>query len=116
MHCFFAYIVDGVVVDVIVVPREATWDENGIEDESIGSSYCQQFKTGQWVQTFPDTRKRKWFAGVGFSWRADLDGFIPPKPNTDCVLDEELCHWIAPDGTNLSIPPAPRSMPTGDTL
>jgi hypothetical protein len=111
MHCFFAHIVDDKVVDVIVVPREATWDSNGIEDESVGSAYCQQFKTGLWVQTFPDARKRKWFAGVGFSWRGDLDGFVPPKPNTECTLDEERCHWIAPDGTNLSIPSAPRSMP-----
>lgn len=108
MYSYYANVKDGLVVNVIVVPREATWDENGVVSDEVGQVYCQQFGDGEWIQTYEDARKHKWFAGVGFSWRADLDAFVPPQPTPDSVLDEELCHWIAPDGTDLSIPPAPR--------
>jgi hypothetical protein len=34
------------------------------------------------------------YAGVGFTYDADLDAFIPPKPSDDAVLDEETFSWI----------------------
>jgi hypothetical protein len=111
MHSFYARIVDNIVVDVIAIPREATWNENGVEDDTVGVAYCNSLLEAEWVRTYPDVRKHKWFAGVGFTWRPDLDAFVPPQPHPDCTLDEEHCHWIAPDGTNVSVPSKPRSTP-----
>jgi len=36
------------------------------------------------------------YAGVGFTYDADRDAFIPPKPFNSWVLDEDTCLWVAP--------------------
>jgi len=36
------------------------------------------------------------YAGVGFTYDADRDAFIPPKPFESWVLDEATCLWVAP--------------------
>lgn len=36
------------------------------------------------------------YAGVGFTYDADRDAFIPPKPFDSWVLDEATCLWEAP--------------------
>jgi len=36
------------------------------------------------------------YAGVGFTYDADRDAFIPPKPFDSWVLDEDTCLWVAP--------------------
>jgi hypothetical protein len=36
------------------------------------------------------------YAGVGFTYDADRDAFIPPKPFESWVLDEATCLWTAP--------------------
>ncbi len=37
------------------------------------------------------------YAGVGFTYDADRDAFIPPKPFESWVLDESTCLWVAPE-------------------
>jgi hypothetical protein len=39
---------------------------------------------------------RKNFAGVGFQYDAIRDAFIPPKPFSSWVLNEDTCLWDAP--------------------
>jgi hypothetical protein len=39
---------------------------------------------------------RKNYAGVGFSYDAQKDAFIPPKPYASWVLNETTCLWEAP--------------------
>ncbi len=36
------------------------------------------------------------YAGIGFTYDADRDAFIPPKPYDSWVLDETTCLWVAP--------------------
>ncbi len=36
------------------------------------------------------------YAGRGFTYDADRDAFIPPKPYDSWVLDETTCLWVAP--------------------
>jgi hypothetical protein len=36
------------------------------------------------------------YAGVGFTYDAGRDAFIPPKPFDSWVLDEATCLWQAP--------------------
>ncbi len=36
------------------------------------------------------------YAGIGFTYDADRDAFIPPKPFDSWVLDETTCLWVAP--------------------
>ena len=39
---------------------------------------------------------RKNYAGIGFTYDADRDAFIPPKPFDSWLLDEDTCLWFAP--------------------
>jgi len=46
----------------------------------------------------PDQSKafRKNYAGLGYTYDAARDAFIPPKPFASWVLDESTCLWNAP--------------------
>jgi hypothetical protein len=58
-----------------------------------------------WVQTSYNTRGgehpegrplRKNYAGIGYTYDAGRDAFIPPKPYSKWVLNETTCLWDAP--------------------
>ena len=38
---------------------------------------------------------RKNYAGLGYTYDAGRDAFIPPKPYNSCVLNEDTCLWDA---------------------
>ena len=98
----FAKVNNGVVEQVIVAEQE-------FFDTFIDSS------PGVWLQTSYNTRGgvhydpatgepsadqskalRKNYAGIGYSYDATRDAFIPPKPYASWVLDEQTCLWNAP--------------------
>jgi hypothetical protein len=39
---------------------------------------------------------RKNYAGIGYTYDANRDAFIPPKPYASWALNEETCLWEAP--------------------
>ena len=39
---------------------------------------------------------RKNYAGKGYEWREDLDGFVPPRPYDSWSLEPETCQWKPP--------------------
>jgi hypothetical protein len=51
---------------------------------------------GKWIQTSYNGNIRKNYAGIGFTYDAGRDAFIPPKPYDSWLLDEETCQWKAP--------------------
>ena len=51
---------------------------------------------GTWVQTSYNDNFRKRFAGVGYTYNATLDAFIPPQPFSSWTLNETTCLWEAP--------------------
>jgi len=95
----FAKVNNGVVEQVIVAEPE-------FFDTFVDSS------PGQWIQTSYNTRGgvhygqdgqpdggvalRKNYAGIGFSYDAQRDAFIPPKPYASWMLNEDTCQWEAP--------------------
>lgn len=88
----FAKVVDGKVVQVIVAEPE----------------FFQTFvdsSPGTWVQTSYNTHAgqhpegrplRKNYAGIGYTYDAQRDAFIPPKPFPSWVLNEDTCLWDSP--------------------
>lgn len=86
------------VVNVIVVANTETSDANGVEDESIGVGFCKRLfgSATNWIQTSYNGNFRKNFAGIGYTYDAQRDAFIPPKPFASWVLVEETCQWEAP--------------------
>lgn len=98
----FAKVNNGVVEQVIVAEPE-------FFETFVDSS------PGQWIQTSYNTRGgvhydpatgepsadqskalRKNYAGIGYTYDAQRDAFIPPKPFASWVLNEDTCLWDAP--------------------
>ena len=87
----------GTVTQVIVVDNSVLMDEHGFEAEHLGALFCGRLFGGTWVQTFYSGKRRKHFAGVGYTYDKARDAFIPPRPGDDWTFDEDACAWIAPD-------------------
>lgn len=90
--------IDGnnIVTQVIVVANSDTSDATGEEKEHIGAAFCEKLFGGTWKQTSYNATFRKNYAGIGFTFDADRDAFIPPKPYASWVLNETTCQWEAP--------------------
>ena len=87
---------NNVVTQVIVVANSDTSDAEGVEKEHIGAAFCERLFGGTWKQTSYNGNKRKNYAGIGFTYNADLDAFVPPKPFNSWLLNEETAQWEAP--------------------
>jgi len=93
----FAEIDDNnVVLRVIVVANKDTADANGNEVESIGVAFCQRLLGGNWKQTSYNGNFRKNYAGIGYTYDAGIDAFVPPKPYPSWVLNSNTAQWEAP--------------------
>jgi hypothetical protein len=89
----FARVENGVVTQVIV-----------IDQETLNTGHWGDPKT--WIQTSYNTQGgkhtlggtplRKNYAGISYTYDAQRDAFIPPKPYASWILDEETCLWQAP--------------------
>ena len=90
---------ENVVTQVIVA------DQDFINTGAVGDP-------AKWIQTSYNTRAgvhygqdgqpdggvalRKNYAGIGYSYDAGRDAFIPPKSFDSWILDEETCLYSAP--------------------
>lgn len=90
----FAQIENGTVTQVIVVSNNELLVD-GVEVESKGVEFCQSLFGGTWVQTSYNNNIRKQYAGIGFTFDADADVFIAPKPFPSWSLDANY-DWQAP--------------------
>lgn len=98
----YAKVVDGIVQEVLVASKDF------IDSGVVGMP-------AMWVKTSYNTRGgvhyepnsniasadqskalRKNFAGIGFTYDAVRDAFIPPKPFPSWVLNGDTCLWDAP--------------------
>ena len=87
---------NNVVKKVIVVGNADTSDAHGVEKEHIGAAFCERLLGGTWKKTSYNGNIRKRYAGVGFSYNAELDAFIGPKPHASWVLNNTTADWDAP--------------------
>jgi len=89
----WARVQNGVVTSVIVIEKEVLdlghW---GDPAEYIQTSY----NTSGGKHLLGGTPLRFNYAGLGYSYDAVRDAFIPPKPFASWLLDEETCLWNAP--------------------
>ena len=87
---------NNVVTQVIVVSNTDTSDAHGVEKEHIGAAFCERLLGGTWKQTSYNGNIRKRYAGIGFSYNAELDAFIGPKLHASWVLNNTTADWEAP--------------------
>ena len=85
-----------VVLRVVVIGNADTSDANGVEKEHIGAAFCEKLFGGTWKQTSYNGNMRKRYAGIGYTYNAELDAFVPPKPFASWTLNSETADWQAP--------------------
>lgn len=81
------------VLRVVVVDNKDTADAGGNEKEYIGAAFLERLLGGTWKQTSYSARIRKNYAGIGYTYDAGRDAFIPPKPDGNWTLNETTCQW-----------------------
>jgi hypothetical protein len=91
----FAKIENGIVTQVVVVDNKDTSDASGVEKEYIGAAFCERLLGGEWKQTSYNGNFRKNYAGIGYSYNADIDAFVPPQPFASWVLNNDTAQWEA---------------------
>ena len=91
-----------IVTEVIVVSNDIA------TSESAGVTFINNLygTSDTWKQTsyntYANTHKldgtpfRKNYAGIGFTYDADKNAFIPPKPYASWTLNNTTCLWEAP--------------------
>jgi hypothetical protein len=87
---------NNVVKRVIVVSNADTSDANGVEKEHIGAAFCERLLGGTWKKTSYNGNIRKRYAGIGMTYNAELDAFIPEKPGDGYTLNTETADWDPP--------------------
>ena len=89
-------------------------EDNGKEAElsaRTGDVYKQtSYNTHGGVHALGGTPFRKNYAGLGYTYDANRDAFIPPKPYNSWVLNESTCLWDSPIPypTDVGTPEAPK--------
>ena len=99
---------ENIVVRVIVAEQEFI-DSGAVGDPATWVETCPNTRGGVYFEDVEITLEggqkrlvrrpaedqskalRKNFAGVGFTYDAERDAFIPPKPQFE--FDEQLCAW-----------------------
>jgi hypothetical protein len=89
----FAKVNNGIVVQVIVAEPEFF---NTFVDSSPGQWIQTSYNTHGGVHTLGGTPLRKNYAGIDYTYDAQRDAFIPPKPFASWILNEDACLWDAP--------------------
>ena len=89
----FAKVIDGIVTEVIVAEQEFI-DSGAAGDPTSWVKTSYNTIGGKHIEDGKPFRKN--FAGVGFTYDADRDAFIPPKEFESWKLNEETCLWEAP--------------------
>ena len=89
---------NNIVTQVIVVSNDDCSDANGTESESIGVAFCQKLlgANTNWKQTSYNSNMRVRYAGVGYSYNAELDAFVPPQPYASWTLNNTTADWDSP--------------------
>lgn len=85
---------DNVVIFVTVgrdedEENELTARTGDVYKRTSYNTYANQHRLG-------GTPFRKNYAGIGYTYDAQRDAFIPPKPYNSWTLDEDTCLWQPP--------------------
>jgi hypothetical protein len=86
------------VIYVAYMGNEIITDENGNEVEELGIQHLHTHHGAdrKWVRTSYGGNFRGKYAGLGDTYREDLDMFISPSPYPSWILNETTGQWEAP--------------------
>jgi hypothetical protein len=90
---------NNIVTRVLVVnDADAADGQNFLANTlDLGGTWIQtSYNTSGGVHANGGTPVRKNYAGIGYSYDAVRDAFIPPKPFASWLLNDATCLWDAP--------------------
>lgn len=89
---------NNVVIDVNSVSNDVINNLPFPESEPVGIQFLTEWSGGytNWKQTSYNANFRKNYAGLEYTYDANLNAFIPPKPFSSWLLETNTCQWQAP--------------------
>ena len=90
----FAKINENNVVEQVIVAEQDFINSGVVGNPALWIQ--TSYNTVAGVHQNNGTPLRKNYAGIGFTYDASRDAFIPPKVFDSWTLDEGTCQWIAP--------------------
>lgn len=88
----------GIVVSVETVDDSSIGNLPFPASEAAGQEFLTSlYGGGTWVQTSRTGSFRARFAGKGYSYDANLDAFIEPKPGAGWIFDSVNTKWVSPN-------------------
>jgi hypothetical protein len=98
----FAKVVNGIVEEVMVAEQDFI-DSGVVGDPSMWVQTSYNTRGG--IHYSPETGEpstdqskalRKNYAGIGYTYDAERDAFVPPQPFPSWTIDENTCLWDSP--------------------
>ena len=88
----YAFLDNNNIVTEVITGIDETQDIEGLDTET----WYGNFRGQVCKRTSYNGNIRKNYAGIGYTYDAERDAFIAPKPFDSWVLDEATCRWQAP--------------------
>ena len=95
----YAFLDENNIVTEVIVGKDE--NEDGIDWEQHYGNFrgqtCKRTSYNTIGGQHPNNNPfRKNYAGIGYTYDAERDAFIPPKPFNSWILNESTCLWEAP--------------------
>ncbi len=96
----YAFLDENSVVTEVIVGKDE--NEDGVDWEAHYGAFrgqtCKRtsYNTSGGIHKLGGTPLRKNYAGIGYTYDAQRDAFISPKPYASWLLNEDTCLWDAP--------------------
>ena len=88
----YAFLDENNIVTEVIVGKDETELIEGLDPET----WYGNFRGQVCKRTSYNGNIRYNYAGIGFTYDADRDAFIPPKPDKAIGFDKATCQWIGP--------------------
>jgi hypothetical protein len=88
----YAFLDENNIVTEVITGIDETKLIEGLDPET----WYSNFRGQTCKRTSYNGKIRKNYAGIGFTYDAERDAFIAPKPYTSWIFDENTCRWVAP--------------------
>ena len=98
----YAFLNDNNIVTEVITGVDEHIVQTDLDGSQVGGSseswetWYGNFRGQVCKRTSYNNNYRKNYAGIGFTYDEERDAFIPPKPYSKWILNEDTCQWEAP--------------------
>ena len=89
----YAFLDNNNIVTEVITGIDETETIEGLDTET----WYGNFRGQVCKRTSYNGNIRYNYAGIGYTYDADRDAFIAPKPDNSIGFDESTCTWISPE-------------------